>query len=292
MGSFYMPPYGLISFYGNEEERQKQIQAQIEAYRKRERDQFDLTNPFNQPLIMEATEIVNGYALYPTSLPVFTESCYNETIDMWLNETNIHDLIRQKFTPFLGQRIINYLDSFNEFNEQCNSEMCSDWNKQDEHGKCFGGFWNFPEDSFERTNAYSLSGRKSILCLFKLPYPIPVLLKTIGIGCRNRQESVRYSNFLCEWLARKYQMLNQKPLPARIPYLVPEFDEKQYIYEGLTPIYKSYIVRGESDPSPHVKSCTMGTDNEWLVTATYTQITELKKNYAVFEVARQYQIED
>lgn len=42
-------------------------------------------------------------------------------------------------------------------------------------------------------------------CLFNCD----ALLLTIRIGCNNRLESVRYSNFLCTWVERKLAMMEE-----------------------------------------------------------------------------------
>ena len=87
------------------------------------------------------------------------------------------------------------------------SDCCSDWYKQDRHGNCFGGFWEYPEGSYQHENARQLSYDDNMKGLLELPYPREFILETIHIGCNNRQESVRYSNFLCEWMERKIKQL-------------------------------------------------------------------------------------
>lgn len=89
-----------------------------------------------------------------------------------------------------------------EFYKEYDKIACSDWSKQDEHGECFGGFWKYPDGSYEKENAYRLSREANGKALFKLPYSHSLIFETIKIGCGNRYESVRYSNFLCEYVKK------------------------------------------------------------------------------------------
>jgi len=41
--------------------------------------------------------------------------------------------------------------------------------------------------------------------LLELPYPRKHIKASIDHGCSNRMESVRYSNFFCEWIKRTAQ---------------------------------------------------------------------------------------
>ena len=68
----------------------------------------------------------------------------------------------------------------------------------------------FPENTYEYNHAYELSQEKNFKCLCYLPYPREVIKQTIDLGCKNRQESVRYSNYLCEWVKRKIKFMNKQ----------------------------------------------------------------------------------
>ena len=96
--------------------------------------------------------------------------------------------------------------TYAEFVEGFEKEACSDWNKMDEHGECFGGVWQ-SENEFERANAFELSRINNMNKLWALPYPKPFLLFTVRIGCTVRQESVRDSNHFAVWLQRKRALM-------------------------------------------------------------------------------------
>jgi hypothetical protein len=100
-----------------------------------------------------------------------------------------------------------------EFYEKYDEQACSDWSKQDEHGECFGGFWKYPEGSHEKENAWYLSRKANGNALFKLPYSHSLIFETIEYGCGTRQESVAFSNFMCEYVKR---MIELKPPDAPI----------------------------------------------------------------------------
>lgn len=144
---------------------------------------------FNKELIMYKAEEVNGYKLYNVNKNIISFDFYCELIEKWLNN--------KEYT-------------FSEFFEIYDETACSEWSKQDRHGKCYSGFWDYPEGTYERDNAYTLSRNDNCQGLYDLPYPKEVIIETIKMGCSNRMESVRYSNFICEWLKRKMEQINPK----------------------------------------------------------------------------------
>lgn len=101
-----------------------------------------------------------------------------------------------------------------EFDEWLDKHLCSDWAKQDRHGECYGGFWKCPKGSYENKNAYLLTLEDNIKGLHDLPYPRCIIVKTIESGCANRQESVAYSNFVCEWIKRKKDTVFTNDIPS------------------------------------------------------------------------------
>ncbi len=129
---------------------------------------------------MEESEIVNGYALY-----------------------SIHDDIMdyEQFVEMYNKRTIGVNDEL--FREWLDDHCCSDWAKQDKNGECYGGYWSYPDGSYEKENAYELSREDNLNALCALPYPREIIKDTVTIGCGNRMESVRYSNCMCEWVKRK-----------------------------------------------------------------------------------------
>lgn len=97
---------------------------------------------------------------------------------------------------------------------------CSDWRKQDPNGECFEGPWSQPEGSFAQENAYDLCMHIAIWAMWRLPFSKDLLLESIHIGCNNRRESVRYSNFLCVWFQRKRMAMRKAVKAAFTPRLL------------------------------------------------------------------------
>ena len=157
-------------------------------------------------IMMTEYEEVNGYKLYE--------------IDQ--NIMSYEDFIKYRKT-------LNTHTPDKEFLEWLNDNCCGDWYKQDRHGKCLGGFWQYPEGSYARENAYALSGEDNFKGLCELPYPRELIKETIRIGCSNRMESVRYSNFICEWIKRKgnlmYKCPSLKTLIATVVSTMPDCDK-------------------------------------------------------------------
>jgi hypothetical protein len=81
--------------------------------------------------------------------------------------------------------------------------LCSDWNKMDENGESFGGFWKYPEGSEERENAYTLQGEANQKALLALPFPYRLIRWTIEFGCPRRCESVKFTRECCQWVHEK-----------------------------------------------------------------------------------------
>lgn len=144
---------------------------------------------FRQSLVMDDSEEVNGYDLYDTDEPIMH---YGE----------FQSLLATFQAPEEPMTLEEFMTAYRD-------EACSDWCKMSDKGESYGGFWEYPEGSMERENAYELSqdynGRK----LYGLPFPKRFLFETIKIGCDNRMESVRYSNFLGVWMTRKLAQLER-----------------------------------------------------------------------------------
>jgi hypothetical protein len=147
---------------------------------------------FNQPMEMKKEEEVNGYKLGSCRQLAFTYGCFLQIAKLWHNQEE-----NAKY------------DTFEMF---CNEvRFCSDWNKMDKYGECFGGYWKYPEGSPERENAWELSYTENIKCVYDLPYPKAVIARSIQDGCNSRSESVPMSNYYCEWVKRKMAQINYKP---------------------------------------------------------------------------------
>lgn len=153
---------------------------------------------------IDKKHIINGYELHdyycesnPVSYSYFLKLC-----KIWKNLMEYEDgKWIEKSEPLKEL-------TKEEFFKLFNSTACSDWGKQDEYGECFGGFWKYPDNSHEKEHAYKLSIDKNKRLLWKLPYPKRFLIETINIGCSNRYESVKYSNYLGYWMEEKMKFMN------------------------------------------------------------------------------------
>jgi hypothetical protein len=145
-------------------------------------------------LILDTTEIVNGYELYKkTKLPIMRKKEYDEFQKLW----EIND-------PYAPE----------EFASEFDEIACSEWNKIDRYGEYFVKFWKYPEGSDEKTNAWTLTRDDNCQGLWELPYPKSVILKAIKYACdiTGMFESVKCINFICEWIKRKTAQMKDKPL--------------------------------------------------------------------------------
>jgi hypothetical protein len=157
-----------------------------------------LQNPYYfhhvSPTILKEDEEENGFKLYNVDVNLYTYSSFK-------------DLVQLMATPD-SLDVSNLSDTgYKLWNKKMSNVACSDWNKQDEHGVCYGGYWAEPKDSQEYKNAWHLSFERSCKCMWNLPFSQAILLKTIEIGCASRRESVRYSNFICVWIMRKLKAM-------------------------------------------------------------------------------------
>ena len=136
---------------------------------------------FYKKLILNKTDEINGYKLF---------DCEENIMD-WFSFIDFTKLYRNSI-----------IYSREEFFEKCTDKCCTDWAKMDRHGECYGGFWLIDEE-----NAWELSRQDNFEGLYALPFPHELIFKTIDIGCSNRMESVRYSNFLCWWIECKMKQI-------------------------------------------------------------------------------------
>lgn len=149
-------------------------------------------------------------------IEILTRCEYNQLIKFDVEEINGYKIPTNEFSVpydvFLEWKEIwnnNKEMTCEDFNEEFGRVACSDWAKMDKHGDCYGGYWKYPEDSYERENAYDLSYKENRQALYDLPYPKDFILHTVKIGCSNRQESVPYTNLLCEYMKRQIDRMNQ-----------------------------------------------------------------------------------
>jgi hypothetical protein len=133
-------------------------------------------------IVMQESESINGYNLYDTSHDIFSLDMFESNLSIW-NDT-------QEFT-------------LDEFREEFSNVACTDWHKMDRFGNSYGGYWEYPEGSDEKNDAWNLTFDDNMRGLYELPYSKKFVLATVKFGCSNRMECVRYSNHLCEWFKRK-----------------------------------------------------------------------------------------
>jgi hypothetical protein len=173
--------------------------------------QFDLGSYGQLPFEKDVLKIVQR--MEELSPPKFMESLIMSSTEE-INEYFLYDI--KKYPLFAYDDFISYCEIWNsenqpekyEFLEQYDEIACSDWSKMQPDGESFGGYYNYPEDSYEKQNAYQLTRDHNGQALWELPYPKTFIIKTISLGCSSRQESVRYSNFICEWMKRKILQMN------------------------------------------------------------------------------------
>lgn len=145
-------------------------------------------NPrFKLSPVIHNTEHINGYQMYNCSGKFM---CFSDF---------------EKYRKIYEE---NDQLTYDEFNDIFQNTACTEWSKQDENGESYVGFWKAEEGSYEKTNAWNLTRDKNCKALYNLPYPKYLLIESIKFGCSKRLECVRFSNFFCEWVKRKIEIMN------------------------------------------------------------------------------------
>jgi hypothetical protein len=156
---------------------------------------IDNLNPtFNLNPKISKDEEINGYKLYDCTgcIMYFSDFCKYKKMFEVVPETEM---------------------SFEDFYEKFDDRACTEWSKMDDNGESYVGHWQADHDSAEYENAWNLTRKDNAKALYGLPYSKKFLLETVDIGCSSRQESVRYSNFICVWLAKKIKLMSEyKPI--------------------------------------------------------------------------------
>lgn len=172
-------------------------------------EQTSTNDAYRSECIVSSDERVNGFHLYDANLPLVSRGVFYQLVEVWNIDSNRHD---------------DDDDDFDAFVAQCTQLMCSDWRRMDACGVMFEG-----DQLYENNPDVTL--RSNILALFRLPYPLRVILFTIEEGCLSGKECVRYSNFVCEWISRKYASLHQSATLARRTSVLPaNFDEHAWLH--------------------------------------------------------------
>lgn len=156
----------------------------------------------------------NGYALYTVSHNIMQEADIERWVETW-NKCCEDDDDDLEYWP-------GFWDHFTD-------TTCSDWCKQDDHGECFGGFWQAEDGSFDNENAYTLSQRHNAIQLYNLPFPNKLLFETVENGCSNRMESVRYSNMCMCWFVDKAAAMGIELEPyEHVPVTFTAYDAEKF----------------------------------------------------------------
>lgn len=139
-------------------------------------------------IITTEDQKVNGYSLY-------NSTNFYSNYDIYIQ----HKKIVLNDTVYTKEEYLELLD------ETC----CSEWSKQNRHGEYYEGFWKYPEGSYEKENAWTLSRNDNFEAIWELPYSRDLIIISINTDCDNFQESVRYSNFYCYALELKEKQLDK-----------------------------------------------------------------------------------
>lgn len=133
------------------------------------------------PLLTRDCETVNGYQLH----------------NMYLN----HGLPSSEYDKLVALSTSEKKWTYDDWETVMSSLCCTDWNKMDVRGVPFGTIhWEN-----EHPDAGQLTFKDNCKAMWDLPFTKDLLLETIRMGCRTRQECVRYSNSVCVWLGRRIQ---------------------------------------------------------------------------------------
>ena len=139
-------------------------------------------------LIMTKNDIANGYNLFEAKEPIMRYDIFIGFRDMLLNDE---------------YKNITY-DKFISKFEKC---MCSEWHKCNRYGEYYTGFYEYPEGSIEKENAWQLTYEDNCKSLWELPYPKKLVLKCIKYLCNNHGHGANHINMMCEWIKRKHQQM-------------------------------------------------------------------------------------
>ena len=127
----------------------------------------------NKIVIMYDNEIVNGYKLYNHDCNILSYKYFLEKVP----------------ELFFGEDVMTF-DIFNK--------------KLDDRLNC--GLSLIYEENSKKYNVGILKTKRKIQKLWNLPYNKKLVYKIVR-GMYSNREQVRYTNFMCEWIKRKYYLI-------------------------------------------------------------------------------------
>ncbi len=141
---------------------------------------------YEKELHFGVTQEVNGYDLYVDQ----------GEIPYWI----FKECVERMKMPMTLEDLAAWISNKNS--------LCTDWNKMDEFGEPFGGFWEYPEGTHEHDNAWNLSWEHNTKLLKSLPYAPSLIKDSVIVGCQLRMECVQYSNYFCHYIMSYAKHLN------------------------------------------------------------------------------------
>jgi hypothetical protein len=97
--------------------------------------------------------------------------------------------------------------SFEEFYNEYTNFASTEWGKVNREGEYYNGFYK----NLEINDPFSLTFTDNGKGLFELPYPKEVILRTIKYS-----DSVRHTNYICEWIKKKMEQIGYKMVKKAI----------------------------------------------------------------------------
>lgn len=155
---------------------------------------------YARPLVMTDGELVNDYHLENCDEPAMDVTQFQafRALWRWPPPAATVDAPRAWIRKRERQR-------FRSFKKRLDKAACTEWFKTNRHGVSFGGF--YLDHTIPRDRAWFLTFHDNARALWELPYPKAVVMAVVRQCCANQGHSVRYVNWVCEWIYRKGKQL-------------------------------------------------------------------------------------
>lgn len=170
---------------------------------------------YMQEFYEEAHKLVKKYdSDYESKLQVFDTESTNGYKLLTIENGGTCFMNRTQYENFAKWWVENPQYTQTKFLDTYDAMACREWGMIDPNGEKYAVYYRYPEGSEEAETILSLNKKANGIALWILPYPKQVILETIKYSVNDIQKSVRYSNFLCEWVKRKMKQMaeieNQK----------------------------------------------------------------------------------